>query len=290
MENFAGQWLHIRNVAVHQPSPETLFHFDDNLRKAFEHETQLFFESIMRENRSVARPARCRLHVPERAAGQALRHSRRATASGSGGCRCRPDSPRRGLIGQGSILMATSYPNRTSPVIRGKWILENMFGAPPPPPPPNVPELKDERDPRKVLPMREQMAAHRANPACAGCHAQMDQLGFALENFDAIGEWRDIYASGAQVDASAQLPDGTKFNGPAELRKVLLTHSDEFLTTMTEKLMIYALGRGLEATDAPAVRQDQAGRGTRELPVCVADSGYCDEHTVSMRVAQDEAN
>ena len=163
--------------------------------------------------------------------------------------------------------MATSYPNRTSPVIRGKWILENIFGAPPPPPPPNVPELKDERDPRKVLPMREQLAAHRANPVCAGCHAQMDQLGFSLENFDGIGEWRDIYVSGARVDASGELPDGTKFNGPSELRQVLVTHSDEFLTTMTEKLLTYALGRGLEASDAPAVRKIKRDAARDNLPL-----------------------
>jgi Protein of unknown function (DUF1588)/Protein of unknown function (DUF1585) len=165
------------------------------------------------------------------------------------------DSPRRGLLGKGSILMATSYANRTSPVVRGKWILDNVFGAPPPPPPPNVPALKEERDPRKVLPMREQMAAHRANPVCAGCHAQMDQLGFSLENFDGIGEWRDIYASGARVDAAAQLPDGTKFNGPSDLRQVLRKHSDEFVTTVTERLLTYALGRGLEATDTPTIRK-----------------------------------
>ena len=151
--------------------------------------------------------------------------------------------------------MATSYPNRTSPVLRGKWILDNVFGAPPPPPPANVPLLKEERDPRKVVPMRELMAAHRANPVCAGCHAQMDQLGFALENFDAIGEWRAIYISGATVDAAGELPDGTKFNGPNDLRKLLRKHSDEFVTTVTERLLTYALGRGLGATDNPAVRQ-----------------------------------
>jgi hypothetical protein len=254
VDNFAGQWLHIRNVAGHQPSPEVLFHYDDNLRKALERETKMLFESIIRENRSVVDLLDADYtFLNERLA-------RHYGIPGVAGERFRrvplpADSPRRGLIGHGSILMATSYPNRTSPVIRGKWILENIFGAPPPPPPPNVPELKDERDPRRVLPMREQLAAHRANPVCAGCHAQMDQLGFALENFDGIGEWRDMYASGAQVDASAELPDGTKFNGPAELRQLLVKHSDEFLTTMTEKLLTYALGRGLEAADAPAVRK-----------------------------------
>jgi mono/diheme cytochrome c family protein len=289
VDNFAGQWLHIRNVAVHQPSPETLFHFDDNLRKAFEKETQLFFESIMRENRSVLDLLDADYtYLNERLA-------RHYGIDGVLGERFRrvslpPGSPRGGLLGQGSILMATSYPNRTSPVIRGKWILENVFGAPPPPPPPNVPELKDERDPRKVLPMRERLAAHRANPACAGCHAQMDQLGFALENFDAIGEWRDIYTSGAKVDASAQLPDGSKFNGPAELRKVLMSHSDQFLTTMTEKLMVYALGRGLEAVDAPAVRKIKRDATRDNYRFEALIQGVVTSTPFTMRLAQEFGN
>ena len=160
--------------------------------------------------------------------------------------------------------MSTSYPNRTSPVIRGKWILENVFGTAPPPPPPNVPALAEERDPRKALPMREQMAAHRKNPVCAGCHSQMDQLGFALENFDAIGEWRDIYPSGAQVDASGQLPDGAAFSGPVALRKLIREHSDQFSTTVVEKLLTYALGRGLDASDSPALRAIKRGAATNE--------------------------
>src|SRR5204862_3464279 len=151
------------------------------------------------------------------------------------------DSVRRGLMGQGSILTDPPRANRTSPVIRGKWILENIFGTPPPAPPANVPELKDERNPARVLPMREQMAEHRANPVCASCHAQMDELGFALENFDAIGEWRDVDAAGSPIDASAKLPDGTKFTGPAELRSVLLKHSADFLTTLTATPFTYAL-------------------------------------------------
>ena len=254
VDNFAGQWLFIRNVASHQPSPEVLFHFDDNLRQAFAQETQLFFDSIIRENRSV---------TDLLDGDYTFLNERLADHYGIPGVRGErfrkvllpADSPRRGLLGKGSVLMATSYANRTSPVVRGKWILDNMFGTPPPPPPPNVPLLKEEKDPRKVLPIREQMAAHRKQPVCAGCHAQMDQLGFSLENFDGIGEWRDIYASGARVDASAELPDGTKFNGPAELRNVLRKHSDEFLTTVGERLLTYALGRGLEATDFPAVRK-----------------------------------
>jgi hypothetical protein len=186
--------------------------------------------------------------------------------------------------------MSTSYPNRTSPVIRGKWILENVFGAPPPPPPPNVPDLKDERDPRKVLPMREQMAAHRANPVCAGCHAQMDQLGFALENFDGIGEWREIYASGARVDASAELPDGTKFSGPMELRQVLMKHSDEFLTTMTEKLLIYALGRGLEASDAPTVRRIKREAARDNLRFASLIQGIVESPSFRMKSARSDTN
>ena len=236
VDNFAGQWLHIRNVAGFQPSPELLFHFDDNLRYAFERETQLFFESIIRENRSV-------LDLLD--ADYTFLNERLATHYGIDGVygeRFRrvslpPDSVRRGLLGQGSILTGTSRANRTSPVIRGKWILENILGTPPPPPPPNVPDLDEERDPRKVLPIREQMAAHRANPVCASCHAQMDQLGFALENFDAIGEWRELYASGLPIDASAAFPDGTTFDGPTQLRTLLLSHSDDFLTTVTERLL-----------------------------------------------------
>ena len=253
VDNFAGQWLHIRNVEGFQPSPELLFHFDDNLRQAFEQETKLFFDSIVRENRSVLDLLDADYtFLNERLA-------RHYGVPGVRGARFRrvslpAGSVRRGLLGQGSILTGTSRANRTSPVIRGKWILENILGAPPPPPPPDVPDLVEERDPRKVLPMREQMAVHRANPVCAACHAQMDQLGFALENFDAIGEWRDVYASGLPIDASAAFPDGSAFDGPVELRRLLLRHADDFLTTAAERLLTYALGRGLEAADMPAVR------------------------------------
>jgi Protein of unknown function (DUF1588)/Protein of unknown function (DUF1585) len=166
------------------------------------------------------------------------------------------DENRRGLLGQGSILMITSYANRTSPTLRGKWVLDNLLGAPPPPPPPNVPSLKDRSDDGKILPMREQMEQHRSNAACAVCHRMMDPLGFALENFDAIGHWRN--ASGplnTPVDSSGVLPDGTTFQGPAELRKILAGKPEQFVTTVTEKLLTYSLGRGLEYYDAPAVRK-----------------------------------
>ena len=190
VDNFAGQWLHIRNVAGHQPSPEVLFHYDDNLRRAFEQETKMFFESIIRENRSVIDLLDADYtYLDERLA-------RHYGIPGVFGERFRrvslpPDSPRRGLLGQGlgsdvDVLSEPDLSRHPRQVDPGEH-----FRAPPPPPPPNVPELKDERDPRKMLPMREQLAAHRANPVCAGCHAQMDQLGFSLENFDGIGEWRD---------------------------------------------------------------------------------------------------
>ena len=289
VSDFAGQWLQIRNVSGFRPSPEALFHFDDNLRQAFERETELFFESIVRENRSVLDLLDADYtYLNERLA-------RHYGIPGVYGERFRrvalpDDSVRRGLLGQGSILTGTSRPNRTSPVIRGKWILENIFGTPPPPPLPNVPELKDERDPAKVLPMREQMAQHRANPVCASCHAQMDALGFALENFDAIGEWRDVDAAGSPIDASATLPDGTTFTGPAELRKVLLKHADDFLTTLIEKLMTYALGRGLEAADAPAVRRikrQAAGANDRFASLI---QGIVSSTPFQMRMAQAHAN
>ncbi len=285
VENFAGQWLRIRNVDGFRPSPEVLFHFDDNLRKAFERETELFFESIVRENRSV---------IDLLDADYTFLNERLARHYGIPGVQGErfrrvslpPDSVRRGLLGKGSILTDTSRPNRTSVVIRGKWILENIFGTPPPPPPPNVPELEEERDPRKVLPMREQIAQHRSNPVCASCHAQMDELGFALENFDAIGEWRDTYSSGAPIDAKAELPDGTVMNGPTELRQILLEHSDDFLTTVTENLLTYALGRGLEASDAPAVRQIKRDAARHDNRFASLIEGIVTSTPFQMRMAQ----
>jgi len=287
--NFAGQWLHIRNVSGFRPSPELLFHFDDNLRQAFSRETELFFDSIIRENRSV-------LDLLD--ADYTFLNERLAKHYGIPGVygeRFRrvllpPNSVRRGLFGQGSILTDTSRANRTSPVIRGKWILENIFGTPPPPPLPNVPELKEERDPAKVLPMREQMAKHRANAVCASCHAQMDELGFALENFDAIGEWRDVDAAGSPIDASAKLPDGTTFSGPVELRKVLLSHSDDFLTTLTEKLLTYALGRGLEAADAPAIRRIKRDAAPTHYRFAALVQGLVASTPFQMRMAQGRTN
>jgi len=253
VDNFAGQWLYVRNVRSASPDLGEFPDFDDNLRDALQQETVLFFESMLREDRSVLdllnadytflneRLAR-HYGIPNIYGS----HFRRVTLT---------DENRKGLLGQGSILMVTSFANRTSPTLRGKWLLTNILGAPPPPPPPNVPSLKDRGDDGKILSMRQQMEQHRANPACAVCHARMDPLGFALENFDAIGKWRTTSGSThTPIDSSGALPDGTKFNGPAELRKVLLSKPEQFVTTVTEKLLTYALGRGIDYYDEPAVR------------------------------------
>ena len=175
------------------------------------------------------------------------------------------DQTRGGLLGHGSILTVTSYANRTSPVNRGKWVLENILGTPPPPPPPDVPDLETAEG-GQALSMREAMEQHRANPVCASCHRLMDPLGLSLENFDAIGRWRDRSETRGTIDATGELPDGTPFDGPAGLKDALLRHPDRFVTTVTEKLLTYALGRGIEYYDAPAVRaivREAAGDGYR---------------------------
>jgi hypothetical protein len=253
VENFAGQWLYLRNLDAVVPVQSVFPDFDDTLRQGLKRETELFFGSIVQEDRSALDLLRAdytfvnervaRLYGLPNVKGS---HFRRVTLPA--------DSPRRGLLGHGSILTVTSYPDRTSPVVRGKWILENLLGVPPPPPPDDVPELEETSDGGGTLSIRERLAAHRANPSCASCHALMDPLGFALENFNAVGVWRTIDDTGGAIDASGALPDGTEFAGVAELRAALL-QSDLFLTTLTEKLMTYALGRGVEAYDQPAVRK-----------------------------------
>src|SRR6059036_3260949 len=216
--NFGGQWLFLRELKnANSSAPE----FDDNLRQAFRRETELFFESIIREDRSVMDLLKADYtFVDERLA----RHYGIPNVYGSRFRRITlgSDSPRRGLLGQGSILAVTSYATRTSPVLRGKWVLENIVGAPPPPPPPNVPPLKTDNPEGKILTMRERMAAHRANPVCASCHQIMDPVGFSLENYDAIGRWRTD-ETGTPIDASGNLPDGVKFDGASGLRQALLS-------------------------------------------------------------------
>ena len=252
VDNFAGQWLFLRNMRLVQPDVETFTDFDENLREAFQKETELFIGSTLREDRPVLDLLTADYtFVNERLARHYGipnvygSHFRRMTLS---------DEARRGLLGQGSILTVTSYANRTSPTLRGKWLLENILGAPPPPPPPNIPSLKPKDATGKVLSVREQLEQHRTNAVCASCHSRMDPLGFALENFDAVGKWRTRDAS-TTIDASGVLPDGTKFDGPAELRRILLRRPDEFVTTVTERLLTYALGRGVEYYDQPAIRK-----------------------------------
>jgi hypothetical protein len=251
--NFAAQWLYLRNVAATRPDPRLFPDFDEGLRRAFVRETELFFESVLREDRSVIDLLRADYtFVNERLA----KHYGIPHVYGSHFRRVALADPnRRGLLGEGSVLTLTSYANRTSPVLRGKWILENVLGAPPPPPPPDVPALKTENDATgKPLTMREAMVQHRANAVCASCHARMDPLGFAMENFDALGSWRTRSGSDSAIDATGVLPDGTRFDGITGLRQVLLSRRDQFAMTVVEKLMTYALGRGVEYYDAPAIR------------------------------------
>ena len=250
--NFAAQWLYLRNLPAVSPDFIVFPDFDETLRRALRRETELFFESIVREDRSAIDLLTADYtFVNERLAkhygmpGIYGSHFRRITLP--------PDSPRGGLLGQGSILAVTGYATRTSPVVRGKWILENLLGTPPPPPPANVPPLSEEKS-DAVLSMRERMVQHRRNPACAACHALMDPVGLSLENFDAIGRWRTLTDGFAPIDASGSFPDGTTFDGVAGLRQALVSRADQFVRTMTEKLLTYALGRAVEHYDQPAVR------------------------------------
>ncbi|MBK5291066.1 MAG: DUF1592 domain-containing protein [Acidobacteriia bacterium] len=250
--NFASQWLHLRNLSSTTPDMRLFPDFDDNLRQAFLQETELFFESILREDRSVMDLLQADYtFVNERLA----KHYGIPNIYGSRFRRISldKDSVRGGLLRQGSILTVTSYATRTSPVIRGKWILDNILGVPPPPPPAEVPALKDNTV-GKSLPVRQRLAEHRANPACAGCHQLMDPPGFALENFDAVGRWRTT-EEGAPIDAAGGLPDGSQFTGVAGLQQALLARPEIFAGTFAEKLLTFALGRGVEHYDAPAIRK-----------------------------------
>jgi hypothetical protein len=250
-KNFAGQWLYLRNLRDAQPDVFAYPNFDDNLLQSMQRETELFFDSIVREDRDVLDLLQASYtFVDERLA----RHYGIPDIEGNRFRRVTLTDPNRfGILGQGSILTVTSYANRTSPVVRGKWILENILGAPPPSPPANVPPLKENSVSSKPLPVRLRLEEHRRNPACAGCHTMMDPIGFALENFDGTGAWR-IHDSGADIDAAGQLVDGTKVDGPVSLREALVRRSDSFYRTFTEKLLTYALGRGIEYYDMPAVR------------------------------------
>ncbi len=252
VENFAGQWLYLRNVRALTPDEDLFPDFGEALRRSFQRETELFFASVLREDRSVLDFLTADYtFVNERLA----RHYGMPNVYGSHFRRINlPDASRRGLLGHGSILAATAYPTRTSPVLRGKWVLENLLGTPPPLPPPDVPSLEETTSDGAARSMREAMEQHRANPVCASCHRLMDPPGFALEQFDAVGRYRTRNEANAPIDASGVLPDGTVFEGAAGLREALLGRPDLFVTTLTEKLLVYALGRGVEHHDAPAIR------------------------------------
>ena len=252
IDNFSAQWLHLRNLASVRPDMRSFPDFDDNLRQAFRRETELLLEDVVRRDRSVLDLLRSKhTFVNERLA----KHYGIPHVYGSHFRRVdlAPDSVRGGLLRHGSILTVTSYATRTSPVIRGKWILENILGMPPPPPPADVPELKDTTISGK-LSVRERLAEHRANPACASCHNPMDPLGFALENYDAVGRWRTA-DGGEPIDPSGELADGTEIAGVSDLEQALLDRPDLFASALTEKLLTFALGRGVEHHDAPAIRQ-----------------------------------
>ncbi len=250
--NFAAQWLHLPNLESITPDLRLFPDFDDNLRQAFRRETELHFEAVLRDDRSVLDLLKADYtFLNERLA----KHYGIPNVYGSRFRRVAlaGDSERGGLLRQGSVLTVTSYATRTSPAIRGKWILENFVGTPPPPPAPDVPALKDNTV-AATLSVRERLAEHRANPACASCHNLMDPVGFSLENFDAIGRWRTL-EEGLPVDARGGLPDGSQFTGVAGLEDGLLQRPEVFVTTLTEKLLTFALGRGVESYDAPAVRE-----------------------------------
>ncbi len=251
IDNFGGQWLYLRNLDGIYPDPAEFPEFDENLREAFKRETQLFIDHQIRNDNSLRELLSADYtFVNERLA----RHYGMPGIYGNRYRKVTLDGAERGgLFGHGSLMMVTSYPNRTSPVLRGKFVLENLLGGPPPEPPPNVPALETSSD-GKQLTMREAMAMHRENPACRVCHAAMDPIGFSLENYDAVGKWRNVFAD-QPIDASGLLPDGNTFDGPDGLRDLLLSRPDDFVGTITEKLMRFALGRSLEYYDMPAIRK-----------------------------------
>jgi hypothetical protein len=252
--NFASEWLRLRDIDSIDPDPFIYPNFDPSLRAAFRRELELFVDSIQREDRSV---------LDLLTANYTFVNERLALHYGIPGVRGEefrrvilPDSKRYGLLGKGAVLMVTSYANRTSVVLRGNYILENILGTPPSPPPPNVPAFKENKDGEKPRTVRETMEMHRANAPCKGCHSIIDPLGFTLENFDTVGAWRDKDRfTRTAIDSSGKLVDGTDVSGPDDLRKALLSRSDSFLDTMTEKFLMYALGRGVSAYDMPAVRK-----------------------------------
>jgi hypothetical protein len=284
VDNFAGQWLYLRNLSNHQPNSMVFPDFDDNLRQAFWREAELFFESIVREDRNVLDLMTADYtFVNERLA----KHYGIPNVYGSRFRRVTlADEARRGLLGKGAILTVTSQATRTSPVVRGKWILDNILNAPPPPPPADVPPLPEGEESGRVLSMRERMEVHRENPVCANCHQLFDPLGLAMENFDAVGRLRerDGGSLGVPIDASGELMDGTKVDGVVSLRQALLRQPELFVGTVVEKLMTYALGRGVAADDMPAVRAIIREAATRDYRFSAIVLGIVESTPFTMRV------
>ena len=276
--NFAGQWLQLRNLRSAVPDSREFPNFDDQLRQAFRHETELLFDSIIREDRPVLDLLTADYtFVNERLAKHYGiphvygNHFRRVPVTADA---------RRGILGHGSVLTVTSHADRTSPVVRGKWILDNLLGTPPPPPPPVVPALPERSALSRPMTMRERMEQHRANPQCASCHKAMDPLGFALENFDAVGAWR-VRDDRAPIDASGVFVDGSAIDGPVALRQALLARPQAIVGNLTEKMLIYGLGRGIDYRDMPTVRAIVARRRGARLPVFVDRARDRQERRVS---------
>jgi hypothetical protein len=289
--NFAGQWLYLRNLSNHQPNSMVFPDFDDNLRQAFWREAELFFESIVREDRNVLDLMTADYtFVNERLA----LHYGIPNVYGSNFRRVTlTEDARKGLLGKGAILTVTSHATRTSPVVRGKWILDNILNAPPPPPPANVPPLPESEESGRVLSMRARMEEHRKNPVCANCHKLFDPIGLAMENFDAVGRLRerDGGSLGVPIDASGELVDGTKVDGVVSLRRALLRQPELFVGTVVEKLMTYGLGRGLTAADMPAVRAIIRDAAAREYRLSAVVLGIVKSTPFTMRIkAIPEAN
>jgi mono/diheme cytochrome c family protein len=282
VRNFAGQWLELRNLQGIVPDPELFPDFDDNLRQAFRREAELFFGSIVREDRKVIDLMTADYtFVNDRLA----RHYGVPDVIGSNFRRVHlSDDTRRGLLGKGAVLLVTSHANSTSPVLRGKWVLENILGSPVPPPPPDVPALKESEPGATPRTMREQMEAHRANPVCSSCHKNFDPIGFALENFDVVGGWRTTNEGGVPLNTSVTLADGKKVAGVVDLRKALLKNPDLFVQTLVQKLLIYALGRGLTYEDMPVVRQILQGAEGQDYRFSGLISGIVNSPPFRMRL------
>jgi hypothetical protein len=280
VNNFAEQWLLLRNLKQTEKNQELFPQFDESLRKDFQKETELFLGSIFQDDRSILDLFR----ADYKFLNERLAHH--YGIPGIYGNRFRKvsvtDENKQGLLAQGAILAITSYPNRTSPVLRGKWVLQNIMAAPPPPPPTVIPALKESDDNGKVLSMRQAIEKHRANPVCQVCHNRMDPIGFGLENFNPIGQWRDEDA-GSPVDSSGVLPDGSKFQGPSQLQKALLSKSTVIVSAFTQKLLTYAMGRDLAYYDMTAVRKIVHDSADSDYKFSIIVSGIVNSLPFQMR-------